>query len=82
MDPEAPDEFYNHIASGQSGIGITGNLTYNGPVPFEQGRIQFADNMHLAMIRQFTHEVIETAARNHWERQLQSIPNNAFQRFR
>ena len=81
VDPEL-DEFYAHIASGTAGLGITANLTYNGPAPFEQGKLQNAQNIHLAMIRQFTHEVLETAARSQWERSLRSNQQNPFGRFR
>ena len=64
---EKLDKFYEALTlgSGVDGISLTGNLTYNGEPPFEQGVIQPAKNIHLALIRQFAHEFL--SAVNHFD---------------
>ncbi|MGV0597768.1 hypothetical protein [Mycolicibacterium porcinum] len=61
-----PDRFYEELMQGEWGFGLTGDLTYNGPPPFEQGVTQYPKNGHLALIRQFAFEVLSTADRFNW----------------
>lgn len=65
VDPKL-ERFYEELMRGEWGLGITGNLTYNGPPPFEQGVTQYATNGHLALIRVFAHEVLATADQSGW----------------
>lgn len=65
VDPKL-DRFYEELMQGEWGLGLTGDLTYNGPPPFEQGVTQYPKNGHLALIRQFAFEVLSTADRFRW----------------
>lgn len=60
------ERFYEELMHANWSLGITGNLTYNGPPPFEQGVTQYPKNAHLALLRQFTYEVLATAAHFGW----------------
>ena len=60
------DRFYEELMKGEWGLGITGDLTYDGPPPFEQGVTHYATNGHLALIRQFAFEVLSTAEKFDW----------------
>lgn len=63
---EELEEYYESLCSGEHGLGITGNnLTFDGEPPFPQGITLFAQNTHLALIRQFGHEFL--AAFNHFK---------------
>lgn len=64
---EELDRFYEALSSGvgMDGISITGNLEFNGEPWFEQGVPHHSKNAHLALIRQFAHEVL--AAVNHFD---------------
>jgi len=61
-------DFYEELANGRPGIAIHGkDLVYpNGLAPFDQTKLQTAQNLHLAMIRQFGHEVIASANHFKW----------------
>jgi hypothetical protein len=61
--------FYEHLVEGQFSMGITGDLTYNGEPPFPQGQLIYPPNGHLALIRQFAHECLCTAAVYRWLRE-------------
>jgi hypothetical protein len=65
VDPKL-DRFYQGLMKGTWSIGLTGNLTYNGPPPFEQGVTQYPPNGHLALLRQFSYEVLTTAQTFGW----------------
>jgi hypothetical protein len=52
VDPKL-DRFYEELMQGEWGLGVTGDLTYDGPPPFEQGVMRYPTNGHLALIRQF-----------------------------
>lgn len=72
VDPKL-ERFYEELMQGEWGLGITGDMTYNGPPPFEQGVTQYATNGHLALLRVFAHEVLSTAEQFQWgQPQLQS----------
>lgn len=60
------DAYYEALASGKYLMGIKGNLTYDGPVPFEQGVTHYADNAHLSLLRQFAFETIASAVHFRW----------------
>lgn len=59
-------KFYEHLSSGEATVGITGNLEFAGEPPFEQGVTHFADNAHLALIRQFGHEAFKSISYFNW----------------
>lgn len=65
VDPKL-ERFYENLANGKYAIGITGDLTYDGDPPFEQGVTQYPSNGHLALLRQFAHEVLQTAEQFRW----------------
>jgi hypothetical protein len=65
VDPKL-QRFYENLAKGKYALGITGNLTYDGPAPFEQGVTIYPSNGHLALLRQFAHEVSCTAKHFDW----------------
>jgi hypothetical protein len=66
------DDFYIEMESGLKSISIDArNLTYDGEPPFELSERQYAANPHLAMVRQFAHEVITTASIMKWASQLE-----------
>ena len=65
IDPKL-DRFYEELMNGAWSLGITGNMTYDGPPPFEQGVTHFPKNGHLALIRQFAFEVLSTAQKFDW----------------
>jgi hypothetical protein len=69
VDPKL-DRFYENLARGKYALGITGNLTYDGPPPFEQGITHYPRNGHLALLRQFAHEVLNTAQQFDWVRSV------------
>jgi hypothetical protein len=61
------EEYYETLAAGQYMVGITGSLEYGGgPPPFPQGVTIWPKNAHLALIRQFTHEFLCSAAHYEW----------------
>jgi hypothetical protein len=43
------EEFYEFLAGGEFAFGITGDLKYHGPPPFEQAVTQYAPNAHLGV---------------------------------
>lgn len=59
-------EYYEYLCRGEFGISITGNLTFEGEPPFEQGVPQHAPNIHLTLLRQFGHEVLSAASYFKW----------------
>ena len=60
------EAYYKVLYAGEYAIGITGNLAYDGPPPFPQGVTIYPDNAHLALVRQFAHEVLGSAQRFAW----------------
>jgi hypothetical protein len=58
------ERYYEVLRAGKYAIGITGALTYHGAPPFKQGITYYPKNAHFALIRQFGHEVLRSAA--HW----------------
>lgn len=65
VDPKL-ERFYEELMKGAWSLGITGDLTYDGPPPFEQGITHYPKNGHLELIRQFAFEVLTTAQRFNW----------------
>jgi hypothetical protein len=65
VDPKL-DRFYEELMQGAWSLGITGDLTYDGPPPFEQGVTHFPKNGHLALTRQFAFEVLTAAQKFNW----------------
>lgn len=65
---EELDKFYEALSAGSGidGISITGNLTYNGEPPFQQGVNQSAKNVQLSLIRQFAHEFLAAVTHFSW----------------
>lgn len=65
------EPFYAELASGVRIMGLDGrDLQYAGDAPFNRREIQNPQNVHLAMIRQFGHEVLVTAKHYDWLRKL------------
>jgi hypothetical protein len=60
------EKFYEYLITGAPTVGITGNLEFAGKPPFEQGITHFADNAHLALIRQFAHEALTSFSYFNW----------------
>lgn len=64
---EKLERFYEDLAKGDQGLGIDGaGLVYANGAPYDQSKVQTAPNTHLAMIRQFAHEVLASAAHFRW----------------
>lgn len=64
---EKLEEYYEHLCAGEYGIGIqTDNLEFDGKHPFEQGITHYPKNVHLALVRQFAHEVLATVTHYSW----------------
>lgn len=59
-------QFYIALQEGMNFLGITGNLIFDGPAPYPQGQLIYPDNGHYSLLRQFAHEVLESAARDGW----------------
>src|SRR5581483_6640726 len=65
--------FYEDLASGIQSLRLDGkNLEYSGEPPFDRNQIQYPQNLHLAMIRQFGHEIRATAHHYKWVQRLSS----------
>ncbi len=61
------DDYYKVLAAGQYMLGITGNLEYGRqPPPFPQGIMIYPKNAHLALLRQFTHELLCSSTHFQW----------------
>jgi hypothetical protein len=58
--------YYEVLRAGKYAIGITGNLTYNGPPPFPQGVTIYPNNTHFALARQFAHETLASQRHFNW----------------
>ncbi|MFZ1700743.1 MAG: hypothetical protein WBO10_03530 [Pyrinomonadaceae bacterium] len=65
VDSKIP-RYFEALYAGGFTLGVTGNLTFDGPAPFEQGVLQHAKNGHLALIRQFGHEFLTTVRQSGW----------------
>ncbi len=62
----ALETYYEILCSGKYTLGITGNLKYPEAPPFPQGITIYPKNAHLALIRQFAHEVLVSASHFNW----------------
>jgi hypothetical protein len=60
------EEYYKVLCSGEWGLGITGNLTFDGPPPFPQGVTIYPQNGHFSLVRQFAHEFLNTVDKLRW----------------
>ncbi len=60
------EPYYKVLCAGEYALGITGNLTYDGPAPFPQGLTIYPDNAHLALVRQFAHETLASQRQFSW----------------
>ena len=64
---EKLDEFYEALASGAQTLAIDASkLQFTGEAPFNQSQMQYCQNLHLAMIRQFGHEVLASVGHFGW----------------
>lgn len=53
VDPEL-DKYYEHLEKGLASMGLDGrNLVYPNGAPYDQSQVQYCQNTHVAMIRQF-----------------------------
>ncbi|MDO3312508.1 hypothetical protein [Mycobacteroides abscessus] len=59
-------EHYKVLKAGQYGMGLTGNLTFDGPAPFPQGTTLYPSNGTYALIRQFAYELTSTCREFQW----------------
>jgi hypothetical protein len=59
-------EYYEGLLAGECAIGITGDLEYDGPAPFPQNVTIYPSNAHLALLRQFAHEMLKSAKHYGW----------------
>ena len=66
------DKFYEDMESGRQLPILNGqNLVYpNNRAPYDQMKPQHCHNVHLAMLRQFAHEVLSTASHYRWLEKL------------
>jgi hypothetical protein len=62
------EKYYEVLCAGEYAIGVTGQLTYDGQPPFPQGVTQYPKNAHLALIRQFAHEFVQSVNYFAWLR--------------
>ncbi len=60
------EQYYEVLCAGEYSLGITGNLEYDGPPPFPQGVTIYPKNAHLALIRQFAHEILLSVVHFKW----------------
>jgi len=60
------EKYYEVLCAGEYAIGITGDLKFDGPPPFPQGVTFFPKNAHLALLRQFAHEVLASVRHFAW----------------
>jgi hypothetical protein len=63
---EELEHYYQVLCSGEYAIGITGDLQFDGEAPFPQGVTLYPTNAHLALIRQFAHEVLVSSSYYDW----------------
>jgi len=63
---ESLEEYYEFLCSGEWAVGIMGNLQFSGEPWFEQGITHYGRNAHLALIRQFAHEVLASVTHFSW----------------
>lgn len=63
--------FYQDMEAGGQLLVLNGqDLKYAGKPPFDQTKPQHCDEVHLAMLRQFAHEVLSSAAHFQWLEKL------------
>jgi hypothetical protein len=60
------EKYYKILSTGQFAFGLTGDLKYEGAPLFEQGVTHYAENAHLALLRQFAHETLASAQHFRW----------------
>ena len=65
---EELEHYYQVLCLGEYAIGITGDLQFDGEAPFPQGVTLYPTNAHLALIRQFAHEVLVSSSYYDWLR--------------
>ena len=64
---EELEEYYEYLCAGEYAVGISiDNLKVVGGTPFEQGVTHYANNAHLALIRQFAHEALTSITYFNW----------------
>lgn len=63
---EELEEYYEALCTGIDTIGIVGQLEYSGQPPFPQGVPLYPQNVHLALLRQFSHEILASVDRFGW----------------
>lgn len=79
---EKLSQFYEDLASGKHGISINGkDLVYPHGAPYDQSVEQSSRNMHLAMIRQFAHEVLASASHFKWLAQAKTASDQSLTDF-
>jgi hypothetical protein len=65
---EELERYYQVLCAGEYAIGIQGDLQFDGEAPFPQGVTLYSTNAHLALLRQFAHEVLVSSIHYDWLR--------------
>jgi hypothetical protein len=65
---EELERYYQVLCAGEYAIGIQGDLQFDGEAPFPQGVTLYPTNAHLALLRQFAHEVLVSSIHYDWLR--------------
>ncbi len=67
------EEYYRDLESGLSSISLNGQglVFTGGPAPFDQSQPQRCQNLHVAIIRQFGHELLASERHFDWPAKLQ-----------
>lgn len=71
VDPDL-EPYYEKLVFRCDIAPLVGNLTYDGPAPFEQGVPQHPPNVQFAFLRQFAHECMVASIHFRWLDESQS----------
>ncbi|MEU1523960.1 hypothetical protein ABZ413_17340 [Nocardia rhamnosiphila] len=66
VDDKKLQAYYRVLQAGEYAIGITTDFTFDGPPLWPQGETIYPNNAHLALLRQFAHEVTCSAKHFGW----------------
>jgi hypothetical protein len=73
VDEKLP--FYNRLTSGLDSLILNPqNLIFPGPAPYDQTKPQQIRNLHVAILRQFAHDVLVSAQHFQWLQKLSVNP--------
>jgi hypothetical protein len=60
------EEYYKILISENWEVGFYGSLEFSGGTPSPQGETIYPENAHLALVRQFAHEVLCSSKHLKW----------------